>query len=81
MEQPGLFLYDDSADPESSCTSPAFYKAMIRWAQNLHRAGIENLVTQQPVPHLYDDGLGTLLISGQCFRSPMTTLSLFSRGG
>lgn len=59
MEQPDLYLYDDSADPESSCASPAFYKAMIRWAQNLHRAGVENLVTQEPVPQLYDDGLGT----------------------
>ena len=32
---------------------------MIGWAQNLHRAGIDNLVTQEPVPQLYDDGLGT----------------------
>ena len=37
--QPDLYLYDESADPESSCTSPAFYRAMIAWAQNLHRAG------------------------------------------
>jgi hypothetical protein len=53
-----LYLYDDAADPESSCTSQAFYQAMIRWAQNLHQAGVENLVTQEPVPQLYDDGLG-----------------------
>jgi Domain of unknown function (DUF4091) len=58
IEQPGVYLYDDSADPESSCTSPAFYRAMIHWAQNLHKAGVENLVTQEPVPQLYDDGLG-----------------------
>ena len=57
--QPDLYLYDDSADPESSCTSPAFYSAMIAWAQNLHRAGVENLATQEPVSQLYDDGLGT----------------------
>ena len=58
-QQAGLYLYDDSADPESSCTSPAFYKEMIAWAQNLHRAGVDNLVTQEPVPQLYDDGLGS----------------------
>ncbi|MBV9481208.1 MAG: DUF4091 domain-containing protein [Acidobacteria bacterium] len=58
LHPPSLYLYDDSADPESSCTSQAFYDAMIRWGQNLHRAGIENLVTQEPLPQLYDDGLG-----------------------
>ncbi len=57
--QPALYLYDESADPESSCTSPAFYRAMIAWAQRLHRADVDNLVTQEPVPQLYDDGLGT----------------------
>jgi hypothetical protein len=57
--QPDLYLYDESADPESSCTSPAFYTAMIGWAQNLHRADVDNLVTQEPVPQLYDDGLGS----------------------
>jgi len=57
--QPNLYLYDETADPESSCTSSAFYRAMIGWAQNLHRAGVDNLVTQEPVPQLYDDGLGT----------------------
>jgi hypothetical protein len=55
----GLFLYDDSADPESSCTDESFYKSVIAWAQVLHKAGIKNLVTQQPVPQLYNDGLGT----------------------
>lgn len=55
----GLYLYDETADPESSCTSTAFYQEMSAWAQNLHRAGVENLVTQEPVPQLYDDGLGT----------------------
>jgi hypothetical protein len=58
-QQPDLYLYDETADPESSCTSPAFYRAMIAWAQNLHQAGVDNLVTQEPVPELYDDGLGT----------------------
>lgn len=58
QEATGLYLYDDSADPESSCTSEAFYKSVIAWAQVFHKAGIENLVTQQPVPQLYNDGLG-----------------------
>jgi Domain of unknown function (DUF4091) len=57
-EAPGLYLYDDSADPESSCTDQAFYDSIIRWAQVFHKAGIENLVTQEPVPKLYSDGLG-----------------------
>jgi hypothetical protein len=38
--QPDLYLYDETVDPESSCTSPAFYRAMIGWAQNLHRADV-----------------------------------------
>jgi hypothetical protein len=57
--QSDLYLYDETADPESSCTSPAFYSAMIAWARNLHRAGVDNLVTQEPAPELYDDGLGS----------------------
>ena len=59
VDVPGLYLYDDSADPESSCTDEAFYKSVIAWAKVFHKAGIENLVTQQPVPQLYSDGLGT----------------------
>jgi hypothetical protein len=59
LHPPDLYLYDETADPESSCTSEAFYRTMIAWAQNLHRAGVDNLVTQEPVPQLYDDGLGT----------------------
>lgn len=58
-QAPGLHLYDDTADPESSCTDRAFYKSVIAWAQVLHRAGIDNLVTQEPIPQLYNDGLGT----------------------
>lgn len=30
---------------------------MIRWGQALHKAGIANIVTQEPV-QLYHDGLG-----------------------
>jgi hypothetical protein len=59
LHQPNVYLYDETADPESSCTSKEFYRAMVGWAQSLHRAGVDNLVTQEPVPQLYDDGLGT----------------------
>ena len=58
LHEADLYLYDESADPENSCTHPAFYSAMIAWAQHLHRANVDNLVTQEPVPQLYDDGLG-----------------------
>lgn len=57
-EAAGLYLYDDSADPESSCTDDSFYKSVIAWSQVLHKAGIANLVTQEPVPQLYSDKLG-----------------------
>lgn len=61
----GLYLNDYTADPESSCTNTAFYDSVIAWAQVLHQVtvpgqvGVDNLVSQQPVPQLYDDGLGT----------------------
>jgi len=59
LQVPGLNLYDYSGDPESSCTDEPFYKSVIAWAQVLHKAGIQHLVTQQPVPQLYNDGSGT----------------------
>ncbi len=64
-EYPGPYLADYTADPESSCTNEAFYKSVIAWAQVLHRAsvkgqrGVDNIVSQQPVAALFDDGLGT----------------------
>ena len=62
---PGPYLADYTADPESSCTNEAFYKSVIAWAQVLHRAsvegqsGVDNIVSQQPVAALFTDGLGT----------------------
>lgn len=61
----GSYLLDYNADPESSCTNKAFYNSVIAWAKVLHRVktrgqnGVDNLVTQQPVAALFDDGLGT----------------------
>ena len=52
-------MYYDSADPESSCTDQEFYDSVISWAQVFHKAGIANLVTQEPVPELYSDRSGT----------------------
>jgi Domain of unknown function (DUF4091) len=62
---PGPSLADYTADPESSCTNEAFYKSVIAWAQVLHRTivegqnGVDNIVSQQPVAALFNDGLGT----------------------
>jgi len=61
----GLYLVDYTADPESSCTNKAYYKSVIDFAQVLHKAvvpgqdGVDNVVSQQPVAQLFDDGLGT----------------------
>jgi Domain of unknown function (DUF4091) len=61
----GPYLADYTADPESSCTNEAFYKSVIEWAQVLHKVsvkgqnGVDNIVSQQPVVPLFNDGLGT----------------------
>jgi hypothetical protein len=57
-QQPGLYLNDYSADPESSCSSSNYYNAVISWAVNLHAAGVNQLISQQPVPQLFNDGTG-----------------------
>jgi hypothetical protein len=62
----GLYLADYSSDPESSCSSSAYYNSVIVFAQALHQAttasypnGVNNVVSQQPVSVLFSDGLGT----------------------
>jgi hypothetical protein len=55
--QPGLFLYDYSADEIDPCTN--LYPLLKQWGRNMHQAGINQLVTMSPVPELYDDGSGT----------------------
>jgi len=62
----GLYLADYSSDPESSCSSSAYYNSVIAYAQALHQAtttnypnGVNNAVSQQPVSALFSDGLGT----------------------
>jgi len=56
-QQPGLMLYDYSADEIGHCTN--LYPTIRQWAHNMHQAGIENLISMSPTPALYDDGSGT----------------------
>jgi hypothetical protein len=53
----GLMLYDYSADEIGHCTS--LYPTIRQWANNMHQAGIKNLISMSPTPALFDDGSGT----------------------
>lgn len=57
LQQPGLMLYDYSADEVDDCKN--LVPAMKDWARALHAAGVKNLVPMGPVPSLFDDGSGT----------------------
>ena len=56
-QQPGLMLYDYSADEIGHCSN--LYPTIRQWAKNMHQAGIKNLISMSPTPALYDDGSGT----------------------
>ena len=56
-QQPGLMLYNYSADEIGHCTS--LYPTIKQWANNMHQAGIKNLISMSPTPALYSDGSGT----------------------
>lgn len=56
-QQPGLMLYDYSADEIGHCTN--LYPSIRQWANNMHQAGIKNLISMSPTNALYDDGSGT----------------------
>ena len=56
-QQPGVLLYDYSADEIGHCTN--LYPTIKQWAYNMHQAGINNLVSISPNPALYSDGSGT----------------------
>jgi hypothetical protein len=56
-QQPGLMLYDYSADEIGHCSN--LYPTIRQWANNMHQAGIKNLISMSPTPALYDDGSGT----------------------
>jgi hypothetical protein len=56
-QQPGLMLYDYSADEIGHCTN--LYPTIKQWASNMHQAGIKNLISMSPTPALYDDGSGS----------------------
>jgi hypothetical protein len=55
--QKDLFLYDYSADEIGHCTN--LYPTLKAWGQNLHAAGVSNLVTMAPTTALFDDGTGS----------------------
>ncbi|HEY4085810.1 MAG TPA: glycoside hydrolase domain-containing protein, partial [Bryobacteraceae bacterium] len=56
-QQPGLTPLIYSADEISYC--PSLDEPLKKWARNMHKAGINNLVTMAPTPLLMDDGSGT----------------------
>jgi hypothetical protein len=56
-QQPGLMLYSYSADEIGHCSN--LYPTIKQWANNMHQAGIKNLISISPTPALYDDGSGT----------------------
>ena len=56
-QQPGLMLYDYSADEIGHCSN--LYPTIRQWANNMHQAGIKNLISMSPTPALYSDGSGS----------------------
>jgi hypothetical protein len=56
-QQPGLTLYDYSADEIGHCSN--LYPTIQQWGRNMHQAGIANLISMSPTPALYSDGSGT----------------------
>ena len=57
QQQPGLTKLVYSADEVDQC--PSLIPTLKQWGQNLHKAGILNLVTMEPNTALFDDGTGT----------------------
>lgn len=57
QQQPGLTQIIYSADEIQAC--PSLFPMVRQWANNMHQAGIENLVTIAPNPLLFDDGSGS----------------------
>jgi Domain of unknown function (DUF4091) len=56
-QQPGVLLYDYSADEIGHCSN--LYPTIRQWGYNMHQAGINNLVSMSPTPALYSDGSET----------------------
>ena len=57
VHQKDLRLINYTADEIDQC--PSLYERIRGWAQNMHEAGIQNLLVMTPVPYLFDDGSGT----------------------
>jgi hypothetical protein len=86
-QQLGLLVYDFSFDEIDACTN--LYPTIIQWAQNLHQAGVDQLITMAPVEALFNDGLGTgrsavdiwamepdVYVTAQSQNPPMATAAL-----
>jgi hypothetical protein len=56
-QAPGLPLFDYSADEVGGC--PNLNSTIQQWAVNMHKAGINNLITMSPRSALLSDGSGT----------------------
>jgi hypothetical protein len=55
-QKPGVLLYNYSADEINHCTN--LYPTIKQWANNMHQAGVKNLISMSPTPALYNDGTG-----------------------
>jgi Domain of unknown function (DUF4091) len=54
---PALRRYNYTADEIDECSG--LNDGIKAWGRVLHEAGVDNLVTMQPTPELYDDGSGS----------------------
>jgi uncharacterized protein (TIGR03437 family) len=57
QQAPGLTQLIYSADEITNC--PSLFPTVKQWANNMHHAGIDNLITMAPNPLLFDDGSGS----------------------
>ncbi len=59
LHQPDLYLYNFTADEVYITGQTVFFDVLLQWAQNLHAAGVDNMIVMPPVAALRDDGTGT----------------------
>jgi hypothetical protein len=57
QHQNNILLYNFTADEINTCTQ--LFPGLIQRAANMHQAGVDNLVSVQPVPALENDGTET----------------------
>src|SRR5437773_6396080 len=56
-QAPALPLFAYTAETVGGCSNP--YSTIQQLAANMHKAGINNLITMSPRPALFGDGSGT----------------------